>query len=151
MARNKFRLFHLILEVCKSSFLYSPHLVHVDTYIFPKILVGDSPKLVAVFLVSLFGEVWLSHKVSTVINILHCLGVFLDGCGTSSGLLSLFQVLVSNQDKLGNSSSTPSCFLIFTGQSREFPYCSWFNPHLVVCCRGWREYPVSSGTLSVLF
>ena len=37
IARRKFRPFHLILEICKSSFLYFPLLVHVDTYTFRKV------------------------------------------------------------------------------------------------------------------
>ena len=67
MARSKFRLFHLILEICMSSFVHFPHLIHVGTYTFRKQLVGDSRKLVAVFLVSSFWQVWLSHGVSTFI------------------------------------------------------------------------------------
>ena len=58
------------------------------------------------------------------------------------GLLSYYQVLVSNQEKLEISSSTPSWFLVSTGQTRKFPYYSWFDLHLVVCSRGGMECPI---------
>ena len=57
MARSEFCLFHLILEICKSNFLHFPHLAHVGTYTFRKKLLGDSRKLVAMFLVSSFETV----------------------------------------------------------------------------------------------
>ena len=74
MARSIFRPFHLILEICRSSFLCSPHQVQLDTYTFRKFLVGYSKKLLAVFLVFLFWEGWLSYEVSTFVPIWHCLG-----------------------------------------------------------------------------
>ena len=37
MARSKFHLFYLILEICKSSFFHIPHPVHVGTYRLRKI------------------------------------------------------------------------------------------------------------------
>ena len=40
MARSKFRLFHLILEICKSRLSHCDHPAHVVTYTFRKIWAG---------------------------------------------------------------------------------------------------------------
>ena len=128
MARSKFRQFHLILEFCKSSFLYSPHPVYIGTCTFRKI----ARKLLENFgfFSSYFSswEIWLSHEESTFIPVWHCLGTFLVVVELSwspeldPGFAPSFCVwfpLVSTRDKLGISSCTPSWFLISMGQTRK--------------------------------
>ena len=89
---------------------------------------GDSRKIVALFLVfphlGNLADSW-SIRFYTHLALSGCLFGWLRNF---HGLVSAFQVLVSNQDILGNSSSTPSWFLIFTGGTRYFPVLLLVHP-----------------------
>ena len=107
MARSKFRLFHLILEICKSSFLHLFHLAHVGTYTFRKSWRGfqETCGNVPGFLI---WDSWYIHGAFTFMPVGHCLGLFFGGWGTRVGCWVLFQCVIRSYDELGIFSSTAS-------------------------------------------
>ena len=110
MTRNKFRLFHLILEICKSSFLHLPHLAHVGTFTFRKNWRGfqETCGNVPGFL---YWDSWYIHGVFTFMPVGHCLGLLSGGWGTRVGCRVLFQCVIPSHYELGIFSITASPLL----------------------------------------
>ena len=114
MARSKCRLFHLILEICKSR-LHTFHPALVGTYTFRRIwrvfqeTCGNVPGF-------LFWDIWLFTGPS------HYAGAALSGsrCWRLGARVGCFQCFFPSHDGLGISSSTDSPLLDSAGRTRSF-------------------------------
>ena len=140
IARKKICLFHLILEICKSSFLHSLRLGHVGTYAFRKLIMNFWQTCGTMRSLSSFWETWLNQDITTFYPLYVVFSNFLGFRGTlvvfpavsrfctiiglKIGTFWLYSWLAPNQCELGVSSSIPSLFLVSRGQSRVYRFHS---------------------------
>ena len=117
MARSKFRLFHLILEICKSLFFFHP--AHIVTYTFRKIWRGFQ-EICGNVAGSLNLNIGFFHGALTVIPVLHCLSFLLVVGGLVWAAGCYVSVQFPGHDKLGIYSSTASFLMSFAGRTGNF-------------------------------